>query len=187
MRRRSNTIALCLTATAFATLSALGCGSDTPAPPGPECMALTGYTPTTTTPLSFATHVYPILARTTGAESCSQAAACHGIPPFPLDLAGSKTLQYLFAPENIAMAKASMMMPAVNAPSMQRVVASNVGSSFLAYKISGAAGLACVNSKCQSGASVGMAPCGDPMPTTGTLPAADRTTILDWIATGALD
>jgi hypothetical protein len=179
-------MALCLTATAFATLSTLGCGgSEDPPAPGPECVALTSYTATTTTPLSFATDVYPILANATDASGCSQAAACHGTQPFPLDLAGTKILQYLFAPENIEMAKASMMMPAVNAPSMQRVVANNVGQSFLAYKISGTAGLACIKSMCVSGATVGTPPCGDPMPTTGTLAATDRTKILDWIATGA--
>jgi hypothetical protein len=41
---------------------------------------------------------------------------------------------------------------------------------------------------CTAGATVGtMTACGDPMPTIGTLSAAERTTILDWIAGGAVD
>jgi hypothetical protein len=76
----------------------------------------------------------------------------------------------------------------VNAPSMKFVVPSNVGASFLAYKISGSDGLACVNAMCASGASnTSTTPCGDPMPVGGILSEAERVKILDWIAQGAAD
>jgi hypothetical protein len=83
---------------------------------------------------------------------------------------------------------AALMTNSVNAPSMKRVVPGNVGQSFLAYKISGATLLACVNSSCSAHASVGTSvPCGDPMPTAavGTLSATQKSLILDWIAGGA--
>ena len=71
----------------------------------------------------------------------------------------------------------------------------HVGSSFLAYKISGAAGVACVSSSCPAGVTVGNTkPCGDPMPnangqggTAAVLTDAERSKILDWIALGAHD
>jgi hypothetical protein len=88
-----------------------------------------------------------------------------------------------------AMAKAQLLMPSVNAPTMQRVTPGSVGQSFLAYKISDRNALACVNSMCVSGASVGNnKPCGDVMPSVGNaLTAEQRTKILDWIAQGASD
>ncbi|HEY7375583.1 MAG TPA: hypothetical protein VIF57_25725 [Polyangia bacterium] len=172
--------------------AALGCGGGDGGG-SPACDALTNYHATSTTPLSFATDIYPILANSDAtAGGCSQPSICHGngSVPFPINMAGNKYLQFLYGPDGSpmmdpVMAKSELMMASVNAPSMQRVVASNVGQSLLAYKISGKDGLACVKSMCQSGASVGTPPCGDPMPSIGTLSAGDRTKILDWIATGA--
>ena len=72
---------------------------------------------------------------------------------------------------------------------MARVVAGNVGQSFLAYKIwdKERKGLACVASMC-SGVSASMTlPCGDQMPSVGSIDPANRTKILDWIAQGAHD
>jgi hypothetical protein len=80
------------------------------------------------------------------------------------------------------------MMPSVNAPTMMRVSAGNVGASLMAYKIAAKqSDLACVSSMCVEGASVGNhKPCGDLMPSVGpALSAASRTKILDWIALGA--
>jgi len=190
MRGRSKILAAC-----FMTLSAaaLGCGGGGGGG-SPACDELTSYHASVTTPLSFATDVYPILANTSATTGgCAQASICHGDGmPFPINMAGTKTLQFLYGTETApmmdpAMAKAQLLMASVNAPSMQRVVPSNVGQSLLAYKISGKDGLACIKTSCSSGASVGTAPCGDPMPSIGTLAAADRIKILDWIATGAAD
>jgi hypothetical protein len=71
---------------------------------------------------------------------------------------------------------------------MPRVTPGNVGQSFLAYKIwdKDRRGLACVASSCPTKPSASPTlPCGDQMPSAGDLPAAARTKILDWIATGA--
>ena len=86
-----------------------------------------------------------------------------------------------------AMAKAHLLMTSVNASGMQRVSPGSVKNSLMSYKISGKDGLSCISSMCQANASVGAPPCGDPMPTIGILSAADRTKILDWIASGASD
>jgi hypothetical protein len=111
-----------------------------------------------------------------------------------LDPAMTKKLTFLFgtsaAPTmDPAMAKAELLMNSVNAPSMARVAPGSVKNSFLAYKIAkDRNGLACANSMCQAGASVGNnMPCGDLMPTVGTLSDTNRTKILDWIAQGASD
>jgi hypothetical protein len=149
-------------------------------------MSLDAYVPTAPAAPSFATAVYPILSNTMANKGCAQTLICHGDPPFDIDTApGVKTLSFIAA---APMVKTALLGASVNAPSMNMVVANDVGGSFLAYKISGADGLACVNSSCVSGASTGTSkPCGDPMPTLGTLTDAERTTILDWIAMGALD
>jgi hypothetical protein len=179
-RLRSAVLPLSLLAT---SLLPLACGpkDSTPA----VCGELAAYTPTTTTPLSFATDVYPIMASTSPAGGCAQENACHGLSPLFINQLQSKTLQFLYNPESPAMAKAGLMMASINAPSMQRVMPSNVAQSLLSYKISGKDGLACISSMCSAHASVGTPPCGDPMPSVGTIAASDRSKILDWIATGA--
>jgi hypothetical protein len=189
MRGRSKILAAC-----FMTLSAaaLGCGGGGGGGGSPTCDELSAYHATAAS-VSFATDVYPILASTDATVGgCSQQGVCHGSTPLGLNLAGNKVLQFLYGTEaaptmDATMAKSQLLMASVNAPNMQRVVASNVAQSFLSYKISGKDGLACssVKSMCVSGASVGTPPCGDPMPSIGTLSATDRTKILDWIATGA--
>jgi hypothetical protein len=191
MKPRSNIMAVSLTtiAVAVATLGGgAGCGSSTTA--DSTCADLTSYHASTTTPLSFATDIYPILSDTNVMNGCGQVSICHGNPPGGIDdlfAANKKTLQFVFDPPDPAMARANLLMASVNAPSMQRVTPSNVGQSFLAYKISGRTALACVNASCVSGASVGNnQPCGDVMPSVGQeLSAANKTKILDWIAQGA--
>ena len=191
MTHRSMT-ALPMTAL-FALLSAplfvSSCGSSSNPPP-PECAALMNYSATTLTPISFATDIMPILMDTGSipptTPGCSTAAICHnGASPVNLSNGGTKTLSFTDTPANVL---AALEMPSVNAPSMQRVAAGSVANSFMAYKLSGATGLSCVNAKCVSGASIGNSkPCGDPMPTStsGMLNAAQVTKILDWIAQGA--
>jgi hypothetical protein len=190
MKPRSNHMAFFLTTIAVATLGGgAGCGSSTPAGDS-TCTDLTNYHASTTTPVSFATDVYPILSDTNVMNGCGQVSICHGNPPSGLDdlfSANKKTLQFVFDTPDPAMAKAQLLMASVNAPSMPRVTPSNVGQSFLAYKISGRAALACVNAMCVAGASIGNnQPCGDVMPSVGqALSDANRTKILDWIALGA--
>src|SRR3954447_13815004 len=96
MKPRWKITATILTSIAFATVAAGGCGSSTPSGGG-TCDALTGYTPSTTTPVSFATDVYPILSDTNVMNGCGQALICHGNPPSGLDnlSATAKTLQFL--------------------------------------------------------------------------------------------
>jgi hypothetical protein len=182
-RLRSAILPLSLLATALAPLA---CGS-TSTPPA-VCGELMDYTPTSATQLSFATDIYPLFASTVATNGgCAQAGACHGVEPLPINPLGTKTLQFLFNPESPAMAKAQLLMASVNASGMQRVSPGSVKNSFLSYKISGKDGLSCISSMCQSGASVGSPPCGDPMPNVGVLSATDRTKILDWIGGGAAD
>jgi hypothetical protein len=121
---------------------------------------------------------------------CAQESICHGVMPGGIDdpFAPTKFLQFQYEPADAAMAKAQLLMASLNAPTMQRVVPGKVGESFIAYKIwdEDRKGLACVNSKCVAGASAGNhMPCGDEMPSTGTINAPDRVKILDWIAQGA--
>jgi hypothetical protein len=197
MRRRSNIIAAWLTATAFAALSGLACAPESSTPPT-DCTTFTNYMATPGAPqLSFATDIYPIFGDTNITNGCGQEVSCHGNPPGGLDdvLNPTKVMQFVYDDLmggdafDAVMAKAQLMMPSVNAPTMQRVVAGNVGQSFLAYKIAKErSGLACVNTMCVAGASVGNnMPCGDLMPSLGTMTDADRTKILDWIAQGARD
>jgi hypothetical protein len=186
--------ALTLVSLSLVSIVASSCGSGTttpPPPPGPECVALTSYVPKSTAALSFATDIYPILMDPgqpmAASAGCASAQICHGSPPQQLNAHGTPVFQSFLDPP--ATVLAALMTNSVNAPSMKRVVPGNVGQSFLAYKISGAAGLACVNSSCSSGASVGTShPCGDPMPTAavGTLSDTQKNMILDWIAGGAL-
>ena len=157
MKSRWKTAAAFLIMTAFAMLAGDGCGSSTP-PGNTTCSDLTGYTASTSTPVSFANDVYPILSDTNIMNGCGQTTICHGNPPSGLDdlfSSTKKTLQFLFDPPDMAMARSNLLMASVNAPSMQRVVPGNVGQSLLAYKISGRDGLACVTNMCVSGASVG--------------------------------
>lgn len=148
----------------------------------PACTALTGYTPSTTTPLSFATDIYPILSNM---MSCGTGGSCHGNPPMYLNTAMTKTLPFGDPP---AMVLSELMGPSFNDPSMNIVVPKNVGESFIAYKISGPDALGCVASNCKKGTSVGVTTaCGDGMPPPGytAIAPSDRTKILDWIAQGA--
>jgi hypothetical protein len=156
---------------------------------GGLCGTLTSYTPTTTTPLSFATDVYPLLLDVGSVPpttpGCAAASICHGSSPIFLDPGGKKKLSFTDPPSTVL---AALLASAVNAPTMKLVVPGNVERSFFAYKISGADGLACADAACVSGASVGTSrPCGDPMPTAtvGVLTGVQRTAILDWIALGA--
>ena len=190
MKPRWKTTAAVLITTAFGTLAGDGCAPATSSG-NTTCTDLTGYTASTSTPVSFANDIYPILADVNLPAGCGQTTICHGNPPSGLDnlTANKKTLQFLYDPPDMAMARSNLLMASVNAPSMQRVVPGNVGQSLLAYKISGREGLACVNSMCVAGASLGNnMPCGDPMPSTGDpLSATNRTKILDWIAQGAMN
>jgi hypothetical protein len=191
MKPRWKSTATVLITIAFATLAGDGCGSSTPAT-DMTCSSLTGYTASTTTPVSFATDIYPILSDTNILNGCGQTAICHGNPPGGIDMLfgdTKKTLQFLYATPDMTAARANLLMASVNAPSMQRVVPGNVGQSFLAYKISGRTALACVSGMCVAGASVGNnMPCGDDMPSTGDpLSPANRTKVLDWIAQGAMN
>jgi hypothetical protein len=164
-------------------LSPFACGGSEG---GNSCGQLQNYTASTTTTLSFATDVHPIMSNSTFAIGCSQETICHGTPAMNLDPAMMKTFSLIDAPATVK--TALLQQVPVNAPSMKFVVPGNVGASFLAYKISDASVLACVNSMCASGASIGESmPCGDPMPIGGILTAAERTKILDWIAQGAAD
>ena len=180
---RSTVLPLSLFVTSFLPLA---CGGSSDSEPK-VCTDLKSYTSTVSSQLSFATDVLPILVSTSSAGGCAQAGACHGKEPLGINPLGTKTLQFEFEPPNAAMAKAQLIMPSVNAPSMQRVTPGSVSQSLMSYKISGKDGLSCISSMCQSGASVGTPPCGDPMPTVGNIAAGDRTKILDWIASGAAD
>jgi hypothetical protein len=183
-RLRSSILPLSLLAT---SLLPVACGG-TDSPPA-VCGELESYTPTTTNQLSFATDVYPILsnASATG-PGCAQASVCHGVQAILINSLQTVRLPFVFNPPDPAMAKAQLMMTSVNASGMQRVVPGNVKNSFLSYKISGKDGLSCISSMCQAHASVGTTTaCGDAMPTIGVLLPAERTKILDWIASGASD
>jgi hypothetical protein len=190
MKPRWKITAYFLSSIAFATVAGDGCGSS-PSTSETICTDLSGYTASTTTPVSFANDVFPILSDTNLMNGCGQTQICHGNPPSGLDnfTATAKTLQFVYATPDMTAARAALLMASVNAPSMQRVAPGNVGHSFLAYKISGREALACVNSMCVAGASIGNnMPCGDVMPSTGSaLPDASRTKILDWIAQGAMN
>jgi hypothetical protein len=187
-RFRSSILPLSLLATSLLPVACGGGGDSKPA----VCTELESYTSSVPTQLSFATDVYPILTNTSATGSgCAQAGACHGADALPINAAGAK-LPFVFgttaAPMmDPAMAKAQLLMSSVNASGMKRVAPGSVKNSFMSYKISGKDGLSCISGMCQAGASVGSPPCGDPMPTIGVLSAADRTKILDWIASGASD
>ncbi|MFL5304093.1 MAG: hypothetical protein ACJ8F1_02720 [Polyangia bacterium] len=162
------------------------------------CGTLMNYTPTTSTAPSFAADIYPIFSKTDPGSSskpapgCGQTILCHGSPAVSINMASTASLSFVDSPATV---KAALLANAVNAPTMKRVDPGHVGSSFLAYKISGAAGVACVSSSCPAGVTVGNTkPCGDPMPnangqggTAAVLTDAERSKILDWIALGAHD
>ena len=193
MKRRQTIMAASLTIS-LSALVALSCGSESGG--AGVCADITGYVAKSTGPVSFATDIYPIFADTNATNGCGQITICHGNPPSGLDnfFGGTKFLQFLYDPANIAMAKAELLMPAYHAPGMARVVAGNVGQSFLAYKIwdKDRKGLACIASMCSAVPSVSLTlPCGDQMPSVGRLDPEGSTTnrdkILDWIAKGAAD
>src|SRR5688572_8613549 len=143
MHRRSWTTLVFVFAIPYFSLSSLSCGGDDGGG-GATCGTLGSYTATTTTPLSFATDIHPILSNSAFAIGCSQEFICHGTPPAMIDMAGTKTFSLIDPPATV---KAALLQQApVNAPGMKFVVPSNVGASFLAYKISSASELACVNS-----------------------------------------
>lgn len=195
MRRRSNILLACSMMVSLAALVAVGCAPTDAGGGGGGgvCDTFTNYMASTSTPLSFATDIMPILSDENPTNGCGRAVACHGNPPSPIDsiTMPMKFLQFVYDPPNPAMAKAQLMMASLNAPSMQRVVAGNVGQSVMAYKLAvDRTGLACINTKCVAGASVGNnMPCGDLMPSTGqaSFDPVKRTKILDWIAQGAKD
>jgi hypothetical protein len=189
MRRRSSSLASSFASslaaiTCLFTMVSLSCGGDSGGT-SPKCAALDSYTASVTAAPSFATDVYPILSNTMAAKGCGQMTICHGTPSIAIDPVGARMLSFT-APA--ATVKAALLGNSVNAPGMKMVVASDVGSSFLAYKISALDGLNCVKSMCTKGNSVGtMSACGDPMPTAGVMTEAERTMMLDWIALGAAD
>jgi len=192
--KRSQTIMAASLTISLSGLVGFACGGSDPIGPpvGDICDDITGYVAKSTAPVSFATDIYPIFADTNVTNGCGQTTICHGNPPGGLDdiFTPTKYLQFLRNPADIAMAKAELLMASVNAPTMQRVVPGNVGQSFLAYKIwdKDRKGLACVASMCVAGATIGNnMPCGDQMPSVGTIDMAKRDLILDWIAKGALD
>jgi hypothetical protein len=171
-------------------LAGVSCGGDetgTTTPPPPTiCDMIEDYTASTTTPLTFTTDIQPIIM---SSLSCGLVSQCHGSSPVTIDAAMMKTFSYVGDPMTV---RTSMLAPSVNAPTLANVVPGQVGQSFLAYKLSGVDGLRCLSSRtpsaCVDGASTGTeTDCGDDMPSMpgGTLSAADRTKILDWIAQGA--
>jgi hypothetical protein len=194
MERRTKNMTTSLIAVSLAALSGWACApAATTSNDGGACDEFTNYT-ATVTQSSFATDVFPILSNANAPSGCGQAVSCHGNPPAGLDKisGGTKFLQFVFDPPDMAMVKAELLTASVNAPSMQRVVPGNVGQSFMAYKLAKDAtganrsGLACVNMMCMDGASVGNNhPCGDLMPSLGSITPGDRTKILDWIKLGA--
>ena len=185
-RLRSSILPLSLLAT---SLLPVACGGSD-SPPA-VCGELESYTSTVANQLSFATDVYPILTNTDGhASGCAQAGACHGPDALPINASGTIKLPFVFgttaAPVmDAAMARANLLMASVNASGMPRVSPGSVKNSMLSYKISGKDALSCISGMCQANASVGSPPCGDAMPSIGVLSAAERTKILDWIASGA--
>jgi hypothetical protein len=183
MRLRTNIIATSLSVMSLAGLSGLGCGSKGSS--GGACDTLANYVATATTPPSFATDVYPILSNTNGAEyGCGQTLICHGNPAMKIDATGA-TLVFT---DPAATVKAALLQPSLNAPSMPRVTPSDLTNSMLAYKVSDKDVLSCADNKCNgSTMSNHTTTCGDPMPSVGSITAAQRTTILDWIKLGAKD
>jgi len=164
------------------SLSLLACAPETSTPPSPKCMELATYQATTLTPLTFTNDIYPIISSVDMTNGCGMSTICHGPTAMKIDPTGTKDLKFVDPPATV---RAALLMNAVHAPSMARVAPGNVGASFLAYKLSAKDGLACANSMCSAAAGIGTAPCGDPMPSLGTLTDTDRTKILDWIAQGA--
>ena len=121
--------------------------------------------------------------------TCGLVSQCHGNTPVKIDAAGLKTFSYVGDAMTV---RASMLMPSVNAPTMNIVVPNDVAGSLMAYKLSGTDGLRCLSSRspspCVDGASTGTeTDCGNDMPEMpgGTLSSADLTKILDRIAQGA--
>jgi len=186
MRLRTNIIAASLSVVSLAGLSGLGCGSSGGGGGdggGGACDMLTNYTATVASS-SFATDVYPILSNTDGSQfGCGQTLICHGNPAMKLDMGGA-TLVFT---DPAATVLSNLMMPSTNAPTMPRVSPGNPANSMLAYKVSDKTVLACADSKCTGmTTSNHTTTCGDPMPSIGSITAAQRTTILDWIKLGAM-
>jgi len=173
-----------MTAVSLAALSGLACGSSGESSGGggaQNCGALAGYHATATSS-SFATDVYPILSNTMASQlGCGQALICHGEPAMAIDMSGA-TLKFT---DPAATVYAALMKNSINDPTMKRVTPGDLTNSFLAYKVSDRATIACLADKCVPTNSGSQAKCGDPMPSIGTIAASDRTKILDWIALGA--
>lgn len=169
-----------MAAVSLAALSGLACGSSGESGGGAQnCGALAGYHATATTS-SFATDVYPILSNTAAAHfGCGEALICHGEPAMAIDMSGA-TLKFTDPPATVY---AALMKNSINNPSMKRVTPGDLTNSFLAYKVSDRATIACLADKCVP--TVSPTKCGDPMPSIGMIDPADRTKILDWIALGA--
>src|SRR4029453_2048538 len=100
-------------------------------PPSPKCMELATYMPTTLTPYSFMTDIYPIFSDMNQTNGCGMTLICHGNPAMKIDSNMTKTLVFIDPAANV---KAALLMNSVHAPSMARVAPGNVGNSFLAYK-----------------------------------------------------
>jgi hypothetical protein len=176
---------LALSLLSIGVLSQVSCGGGGGGGGGNVCDMLDDYDSSVSVALTFAADIQPILTPT---NTCGLQLACHGTSgtsgPVAIDAAGMRHMDFT---GDAAAARTGLLAMSINAPTMANVAPGDVGGSFMAYKLMGTAGLACVPSSCVAGASVGAKmPCGDPMPSTGgTLSAADRTKILDWIAQGA--
>ena len=173
------------------SVSAMSCGSSGGGGGGTGvCADLTNYKASTTTQLSFATDVLPILQDMTGTTgpSCAFVSICHGTPAVNLYKAGAGTAMLSFS-GTAASVKSMLLANSINDPSMPRVAPGDVGGSFLAHKISGKDALTCSNLTCGGNSMGTITACGDPMPSSsvGVLSDANRTKILDWIAQGAKD
>ena len=174
------------------SVSALSCGSSGGGGGSSSgvCSDLMNYKATTTTQLSFATDILPILQDMSGTTgpSCAFVSICHGTPAVNLYKPGAGTATLSFAGD-AATVKAMLLAKSVNDPSMARVSPGDVGGSFLAHKISGKDALTCSTLTCTGNTMNMMTACGDPMPSSGVgmLSDANRTKILDWIAQGAKD
>jgi hypothetical protein len=189
MKRRSTILLAVPMTVALAGFAGVGCAPEADGGGGGICAEITGYVASTTTPVSFATDIYPILVDTSLPAGCGQVSICHGSTPAGLDdvFVGTQFLQFLYDPANIAMSRTNLLAPSYRS-TMPRVTPGNVGQSFLAYKIwdKDRRGLACAATSCPTKPSASMTqPCGDAMPSLGDLTAPSRTKILDWIAQGA--
>src|SRR5262245_55064600 len=99
MRLRSNMTTACTMILSCAALAGIGCGGNDSG--GSSCDTLKNYQASTSTQLSFATDIMPILTDATNTYGCGTAVACHGNPSTPLDTVdlsdpNAKHLQFVF-------------------------------------------------------------------------------------------